>query len=820
MNVKKTVLSLILCVAMLAPLLCACDRKKEATTPSSTAASSTPGGTVSTTLPSVPTTTPAPTTTTTPAPDPGADPASYLGLVINEVCAKNDTVLADAFGLYYDYVELYNGSADTIDLSGVGVSDREDDPFYFVFPEGAKVEAGERILLYATGRKGSVSTPEAYYASFALASAADLVCLSAPDGTLLDRMEIPALTADESYGRREDGSSVLVYMTATPYRANTGMTRLSSATARLSHESGFYADSFSLSVSLPEGYTLYYTTDSTTPTTASASYTRPLTVVDASPFPDVFSQIVVTPEEAGMWYPTAPVDKATVFRYMVVDPQGNRSEVATRSYFVDYDAKEGYEGISVLSLVTDPYNLYDPSEGIFVDGNWANRGIEWERPVSLTYFDATGDFVFTQDCGMRIRGASSRDVQQKSLSLYARDIYGANEFAHTFFEGTDYLKSFILRYDGSIKMHEGYLSALVADRAIATAKSIPCAVFLDGEYYGTYTILEKFTKQYVETYYGIDRDNVAIVKKGALEEGIASDLTDYNSFISFVTGKDMSLAVNYARACELMDMQSFIDYVCFQIYCGNEDWSLKQNFAAFRARETDAANPYADGKWRFMLYDLDFCIGIWNRYDHPYSYDTDTFTVNMPFAGKGPLYNPLFASLLKNSTFRREFATTFMDMANTCFDPDFAVPLLYETAAVYAVNIEQYYRRFGNDSATAEDYMACMDNFAYYFRQRCQYISAYMMQHLNLAGTTAEIAVSVGEGSVRFNTLELTEDFRGLYVTDYALSATAIAPEGYRFSHWEYSGLSLSGGSATSATVSVKLEANVPATLRAVYEES
>ena len=745
-------------------------------------------------------------------------PTALQGLVINEVCSKNETVYADGFGEYYDWIELYNGTDKALPLAGVMLSDDAAEPEKFTFPAYAKIEPHSYVTVFASGKDNVFGGSNEFYAPFRLASAQDFLYLFASDETLVDQMEIPALGDDVSYGRKTDGNSILAYLTATPGKQNGGMTKLSLANVTLSHQSGFYTEDFTLTAEIPAGYKLYYTTDSTIPTKSSTLFKDGLKIKDISSSPDVISQIVVTAQEAGMWYPDEPVDKATVFRFRLCDEDGNFSDCGTATYFVDFEEKDGYSGLSVVSLVTAPDNLFDSRDGIFVNGNWDDRGDASERPVSLTYYDQNGNFVFSQDCGMRVRGSSTRSYQQKSLSIYARDEYGADEFIFPLFDDVKYLKSFILRYDGSLKFHEGYLSALVADRAIATAKSIPCVVFLDGEYYGMYTILEKFTEQYVEEHYGIDRDNVAIVKKGALEEGIASDLTAYNTFISYVTGNDMSKAANYQKACSYMDMQSFIDYMCFQIYCGNEDWSLKQNFAAFRAREVDPTNPYADGKWRFMLYDLDFCIGIWNRYDYTFSYDTDTFTAQMPFAGNGPLSNPLCASLMRNAQFCEQFVTTFFDMANTNFAPENATPLLYETANVYAEGIENYYRRFGDGVATKADYLACIDNFAVYFERRFEYIVGYMEEHFNLSGRRATLTVDCNGGAVKLNTIRLeNETLEAVYTTDYSLTATAEAPKGYTFVGWQLAGVSLAPGSAaTNSTIAFTLSAGT-ASIKALF---
>ena len=179
----------------------------------------------------------------------------------------------------------------------------------------------------------------------------------------------------------------------------------------------------------------------------------------------------------------------------------------------------------------------------------------------------------------------------------------------------------------------------------------------------------------------------------------------------------------------------------------------------------------------------------------------------------------VFASLMKNQDFCKQFVTTFLDMANTNFAPENAVPLLYETANIYATNIEAYYRRFGDGAASKTDYLACIENFAVYFERRFEYIVGYMEDHFNLSGSRANLTVNCGGATVLLNTLTLqNETLQAVYVTDYTLKATACEREGYTFSHWQYSGIQLASGSTqASTTVTFSLLANQNATLTAVY---
>lgn len=50
-------------------------------------------------------------------------------IIISEVCSKNQRVIYDKTGEYVDYIELFNPTKHTIDISGYMISDKETNEF-------------------------------------------------------------------------------------------------------------------------------------------------------------------------------------------------------------------------------------------------------------------------------------------------------------------------------------------------------------------------------------------------------------------------------------------------------------------------------------------------------------------------------------------------------------------------------------------------------------------------------------------------------------------------------------------------------------------
>ena len=53
-------------------------------------------------------------------------------------------------------------------------------------------------------------------------------------------------------------------------------------------------------------------------------------------------------------------------------------QAASATYFVDFDQKEGYQGMNIVSIITDPDNLFDYDTGIYVMGRAYDTSREYD----------------------------------------------------------------------------------------------------------------------------------------------------------------------------------------------------------------------------------------------------------------------------------------------------------------------------------------------------------------------------------------------------------------------------------------------------------
>lgn len=591
-----------------------------------------------------------------------------------------------------------------------------------------------------------------------------------------------------------------------------------------SKDAGFYGEPFELELYAPIGTEIYYTLDGSDPDKNAIKYREPIYIGDATDNDNVYSLrndvsagfLTEEIEEYSESYPNYiipdyHIDKCTVVRAVFLDVDGNYSEIKTNSYFIGYDDKTGYDGMNIISIVTDPDNLFDYDSGIYVlgqaydifaenadreqryhwwwwDANYHQSGLEWERPADIQLFNVERELLLEQECGIRIQGGGSRGSLPRSLNIYAREEYSRDNRFYVDLFNTGYMSDTITLFVGGddriSKFRDKLTAGLVKDRDFVTMNYEPCIMFLDGEYWGVYWITEKYDDVFLEYYYGVEKDNIIMIKSNQLAEGEEEDEKLYEEMMEYMTDTDLSIDENYEYACQLMDMQSLIDYFAAEIYIGRcGDWPLG-NFALWRTREK-SDDEYGDCRWRWMLYDVNSGALA------AYITDMDTLRNTMDVS-------VMFCNLCRNEDFKKQFVITFMDIANTCFTKDKVDLEFADYLAMMSDPMCVHLKRFfaAEDSQGFLDAVVDIKNF---LDNRRPYIVQYLKEDFGLTGNLALVELEINDaaaGSVIINTAKLTFDdettWSGEYYTDYPITLTAVANEGYRFAGWKQSRIVLS----------------------------
>ena len=771
-------------------------------------------------------------------------------LYINEVCTGNNgengniTYAADTSGEYCDWIELYNPSGSDVNLSGWKLI--KDGSSEYSFGD-VTVAAGEYKIVFCCKKyAGDSSYPNAGYNL-----SGDGVTLALNNGAEdIDTIEVPALAKDTCYARQPDATDNLAVVYPTPGASNNDAESAVPCNApKFSAESGMYSSQFGLSLSTDEGNTIYYTTDGSDPATSTTrkEYTSEITVKNRSSEQAILATFVkvseITPWNNSNSFPSnSAVDKGTVIRACTLSSAGKYSDTVTKSYFVGVSSKN-HNNLPIISVTTDTANLFDYDTGIYIKGktyydyikggnvNWDNpeanynqRGREWERECHIDFFEPDGTLALSQDCGMRTQGAYSRASYQKSFRFYARDEYGEKNFKYEFFKGltkengsgeaVKKFKKLVIRNGGNdcdyTKFKDSYLQSLVSDRSFDTQAGRPCVLFIDGEYWGLYTLQEDYDDSYFEENYDVDKDEVIVYKKGEIDEGLEEDIVYADELYNFAKNNNMSNAANYEKISQMLDIDSFIDYMATEIYIINEDWP-GNNYAMWRVRNTDESNPYSDGRWRMLYYDTEMGVDHYGNSSTKYNINNLQKIMN----NKSDFLPVIFNSLMKNSSFKEKFVTSMMDQMNVNYNWSRCQELMKPFYDAYFPELTKYFSRFPSWANVGNASTPCYNRMVTFLKNRPSYVPTMMKNSLGLGSAVSVnvTAVNSDGGTVKLNTsqLDLSKGFSGKYFTDYKITLTAEPKEGYIFKGW-------SGGiSSQSKTISVSLSGNT--NIQAVFDK-
>ena len=142
--------------------------------------------------------------------------SAYTGLVISEVMPSNAAAVTDENGNYTDWIEIWNSTDHTINLEGLGLSDKGD-RIRFLFPD-VSLEADGRVVVFCDNTNQS-DPNRAFHAKFKLSSVGETVYLYDPNAYLIDSCKYPIMASDESWALTDSGFKNVTWFS--PWFENT-----------------------------------------------------------------------------------------------------------------------------------------------------------------------------------------------------------------------------------------------------------------------------------------------------------------------------------------------------------------------------------------------------------------------------------------------------------------------------------------------------------------------------------------------------------------------------------------------------------------------
>ncbi len=721
------------------------------------------------------------------------NPPTAESLVINEIMASNvDEFISPAFN-FDGWVELYNPSPAAVTLAGCYLSTDMQNLKAWRLPTtcGALPAGGYAVVWFDSNDIAPQNAP------FKLDVDGGAIYISNQNGNLIAQQNYPASLERVSYARTTDGGSTWgLAAQATPGRSNAAS---AFATEQLEapvadQPSQLFQGSLTVNVDIPDGCTLRYTTDGKLPT---ASYGQ--TSTDGR-----FN-----------------INSTTNLRLRLFSEGRLPSRVTTRSYIY----KDKNYTLPVVAVVADPDFIYSSEIGVFETGpngrpgngrnDKCNWNMNWERPVNFSYLNSNGRQVLNQDADLEMCGGWSRAWLPHSFKLKGtKETGGVKYLPYPFFEQKPYIRNRTLQIRNGGNDNNGrFIDPAIQYMVETSGFNVDCQSyqpvheFINGQYIGVLNVREPNNKHFVDANYGWDDDEIDQFEMSP-DSGYIQKCGTPDAFIHLVDdlSPNAADADTYAEIEKLLDIDAFANYMAVQFYLGGTDWP-QNNIKGFRNRQ--------DGKFRFVLFDLDFAFNSNDPFNTFMNKEFFTFDELRPHGtGLGRLTDQirivtLFKNMLQNANFRKQFIDSFCLVGGSVFKVSRVTEITNRLQQVVngPMNLEG---RAGNLVSSADK---IRNGLSSRLNTAITYLRSYSLMRLSAVNQiTAKFAANIEEAKIQLNGLDVpTASFDGKLFGTAVLKASA--PEGYTFKGWKNgSGTVVS----TSEEYDISRQSNV--TLTAVYE--
>jgi hypothetical protein len=331
-------------------------------------------------------------------------------------------------------------------------------------------------------------------------------------------------------------------------------------------------------------------------------------------------------------------------------------------------------------------------------------------------------------------------------------------------------------------LRDGMMQTLIKDRMDADYQEYqPAIIYLNGDYWGILNIREKINEDYLSANHGVDPDSVDMLLKYV--EVIEGDDTHYQEMMEYIRTHDLADSAYFHYVGTQMDINQFLNYYIAQIYFFNQDWP-QGNIKYWRPQTPD-------GRWRWLLYDLDFGFDFLKYHDDMVQWAT---TGNEEST-------ELFRNLLENQDFRNEFLQRSCSHMNTSFQPERVIGIIDSLAGNIEAEMPFHVNRFNwpRSMSIWYDELEILTDFA---STRLPELTTNLTDRFNLEGTY-ELTTLVANpefGSIRVSGVDMPDTLTGPYFRNIPVTLEAIPRDGYAFLGWE--GASVSANHSLELTLS------------------
>lgn len=537
---------------------------------------------------------------------------------------------------FVDWMELHNDGASPVDLTGWSLSDNDDDPNAWMFPDGTQIDAGGYLLILADGVVPENEVTAFLHANFKLSADGDFLGLYDSEGIVHTQFNpnFPKQYDFHSYGTNPGGGGGFGYLSnPTPGAANSG-SFFSGRTKSpdFSQKGGFHNGTVTLGLSsTTPGATIRYTTDGSEPTaTHGTEFTSSISL---APINDKTGHVIRARSFAAGMIP---------------------SKVKTHTYLIDLNPN--LQTAPALIFTGDEGRTFFKEHGImaieggtYVNNRWRagginsynipiNRGRSYERPIHLELYYGDGREGVRENVGLRLSSSNysrprlkltntdaspwtSNHTEKPSFNIFCRNDYGTEAIEHQWISEDYHIDRFaqfrVRAGKNDIRnpfIMDQVVRNLFSDMGQEGSRGINNTVFINGELKGFFNLSERLREPFFQEHH----DSTEEWDVRQVGEFASGDSAKWNEMIGLLQ-QDLTSLPNYQAVQGMLDVDNFIDYLLVNTYAATRDWP-NNNWVAARERSDT-------GLYRFYVWDAEMAFGQGRGPDYD-TIQTDLFNRN------------------------------------------------------------------------------------------------------------------------------------------------------------------------------------------------
>lgn len=582
---------------------------------------------------------------------------------------EKDIIINEVSSINPEAIELKNITNQNIDLSNYAIGDKSGTITKF---PSIKIKANSYLVVYGSDKYSYKNNK--VYIGFHINNSSEIIYLY-KDNIIIDTFNVGKTSSKVSAGINNEGKKVY-YKNKTLGNNNINEFLGYTETPSFSINGGYVEKGTKISLKASDNdVEIYYTIDGSFPNKKSKRYT---------------GEIIIT--------------KTTVIKAIAYKDKYIESDIISRTFFIGRK-----HDLPVISISSNKENI---------DVLLVNYYKEQEKKINFEYYESDGLLGLEFIGGTKLTGMDSRKRDQKSMAIYLRKEYGQQEINYPLFKNSNVTNysSFTLRNAGEdpykIRIQDTVLTyALNGQMDIDMQDYKAVVVYINGSYYGLYNIREKLNGDYLKSNYGIE-DNYDLIKYSSANTGSTKN---YNKLVNYITNNDPKNKKVYEYLKTQIDMQELCNYLIVQSYYGNTD---QGNIRYWKS---------SNGKWRWMLYDLD-----WSMWSSNLSFSYPVLNTKSPAVTNLYSLYSIGRKLYRNSEFKDLYLKTLSYHLENTWNPKRMKGIVDELSKEIESEMPYHIKRWNKDYSSMNAWNNNLSRFKKQLTNRYNYVLKNIKNELRL----------------------------------------------------------------------------------------